>query len=327
MAQAPLVKVAVVGVGYLGERHARIYSELPDVDLVAVVDLDLARGKQVAEQYRCAFYVDLEPLFGSVDAVSVVVPTPAHYAVATRLLKRNIHLLLEKPITATLQEADTLLALAREQRAILQVGHVEQFNPGIRHLKQHLSEVRFIECHRMAPFNERGAEVDVVLDLMVHDIEMVLSLISSPIVEISSAGTQVLTQKIDIANARLIFENGSVANLTASRVSQERIRKMRIFQKESYLSLNYMIPELTVCRSVRVAQDEKPVVFVETIQIAKEEPLKTELAAFVQSVRLRTPPQVGAREGRNALAVTLQIVDLIKNRQATSITVASGLMV
>src|SRR5579884_3491391 len=263
------IKVAVVGVGYLGEHHARIYSELPDVELVGVVDLNVERAEKIAADRRCEAFTDVSALFGKVDAASVVVPTPAHFKVSKALLENGIDLLLEKPMTATLEEADELLALAEKSGRMLQVGHVERFNAGVRKLKEGLVEIR-------------------------------------------ATGVPVLTRQIDIANVRLAFANGCVANVTASRVSRERLRKIRIFQPETYLSLDYLLQELVICRRVASPGSLRPEVTIDKIQIEKEEPLKAELSAFIQAVRTRSVPKVSGEDGRRALAVALQVVDLIQ---------------
>ena len=308
-------RVAVIGVGYLGERHARIYSELPEAELVAVVDTDAERAKKIAALYGCRAFTDFSDLYGKVDAVSVVVPTTAHYKVASALLENGIDLLLEKPMTSTLDEADRLLALADRKGRTLQVGHVERFNAGVKKLKEELTDARFIECHRMGPFVERGTDVHVILDLMIHDIDIILSLVPAELVETRAVGVPVLTPQIDIANVRLAFANGCVANITASRVSRERLRKIRIFQSDSYLSLDYMLQELVVARRVIQPAEGKPAVTVDKIEVEKQEPLKSELAAFIQAVTSRRPPQVSGKEGRRALAVALEVVELIKHAQ------------
>lgn len=308
------IKVAVVGVGYLGEHHARIYSELPGVELVGVVDLNVERAEKIAADRQCEAFTDVSALFGKVDAASVVVPTPAHFKVSKALLENGVDLLLEKPMTATLQEADELLALADQKGRMLQVGHVERFNAGVRKLKEGLIQPRFIECHRMGPFVERGTDVHVILDLMIHDIDIILSLVSSELVEVRATGVPVLTPQIDIANVRLAFANGCVANVTASRVSRERLRKIRIFQPETYLSLDYLLQELVICRRVAAPGGSRPEVTIDKVQIEKEEPLKAELSAFIQAIRTRSVPKVSGEDGRRALAVALQVVDLIKHQ-------------
>ncbi len=302
------IKVAVIGVGFLGERHAKIYSELPDVELVGVVDVDHERAASIAEMYHCTAFSDIAPLIGVIDAASVVVPTFSHYHVAKTLLDAGVDLLLEKPMTATLAEADDLIALAEAKGKILQVGHVERFNAGVRKLKEHIALARFIECHRMGPFVERGTDVDVILDLMIHDIDIILSLTPSPIVEVRAVGVPVLSTQVDIANARLTFSDGCVANVTASRISSERLRKIRIFQQDTYLSLDYRGQELTISRR----ETGVTAVTVKKIEIEKGEPLREEIFSFIQAVGTRCFPGVSGKEGRAALAVALEIAELIK---------------
>ncbi|MBI3802825.1 MAG: Gfo/Idh/MocA family oxidoreductase [Nitrospirae bacterium] len=307
------IRVAVIGVGYLGEHHARIYSELPGVELVGVVDTHLERAEKIAADRGCGAYTDAAALFGKIDAASVVVPTPAHFKVAKSLLENGVDLLLEKPMTATLQEADALLVLAEQKGRMLQVGHVERFNAGVRKLKEGLVQPRFIECHRMGPFIERGTDVHVILDLMIHDIDIILSLVPSELVEVRATGVPVLSAQIDIANVRLAFANGCVANVTASRVSRERMRKIRIFQPDTYLSLDYLQQELVICRRIVRPDAARPEVTIDKVEIEKEEPLKAELSSFLEAVRTRTVPKVSGEDGRRALAVALQVVDLIKS--------------
>ncbi len=308
------LKVAVIGVGSLGQHHARVYTEMAGVELLGVVDSDLQRAKEIASLNHCQAFSELDPLLGKIDAASVVVPTVYHHPVAKVLLQQRVHLLLEKPMTTTLEEADDLIAIADRTGAILQVGHIEQFNAGLRTLKRHLTHPRFFECHRISPFVARGTDVHVILDLMIHDIDIVLSLVPSKLTEIRAVGTSVLTPQIDIANVRLAFSDGCVANLTASRVSQDKLRKIRIFQPDAYFSLDYMRQEMRVYRRL-IRSDGTPTIVVDKILTEKEESLKAELSAFVQSVRIQGRPKVSGKDGRRALDVALRIVDLIKNDQ------------
>lgn len=310
-------KVAVIGVGSLGQHHARIYAEMDHVTLVAVVDADLGRAKKIALKFGCRHYADLSELDESVDAASVVVPTSEHYTVSKVLLERGVHLLLEKPITKTLAEADDLITLSKKTGAMLQVGHIEQFNTGVIKLKEYLLNPQFIECHRVASFVGRGTDVHVILDLMIHDIDIILSLVPSELVEIRASGTSVLTEMIDIANARLAFSNGCVANITASRISVDRLRKIRIFQADAYFSLDYANQEMQVCRRL-VQPDGELKITTEKITTKKEESLKGELQSFISSIQQGTIPKVSGEDGRRALDVALQIVDLVKNVQTTS---------
>lgn len=312
------IKVAVVGVGSLGQHHARIYSEMDNVALVGLVDTDAKRGAEIAAKFDCPSYTDLSALYGKIDAASIVVPTSAHHAVSKALLTQGIHLLLEKPITSTLEEADDLIATSKQTGALLQVGHIEQFNTGVILLKKYLDNPRFIECHRVAPFVGRGTDVHVILDLMIHDIDIILSLVPSELVEIRASGTAVLTKMIDIANVRLAFANGCVANITASRISPEKLRKIRIFQTDSYLSLDYAQQKMRICRRL-IQEDGSPKITSEYISTDKEEPLKGELASFISSIQTGTLPKVSGEDGRRALDVALQIVDLTKNAQGNTL--------
>lgn len=304
-------KVAVVGVGSLGQHHARVYSEMENVELVAVVDADEKRAEEIAAKFECSAYTNLKPLQGEIDAASVVVPTSAHHAVSKALLEEGVHLLLEKPITSTLEEADDLIATSKRTGALLQVGHIEQFNTGVLMLKKHLENPRFIECHRVSPFVGRGTDVHVILDLMIHDIDIILSLVPAELTEIRASGTPVLTQMIDIANVRLAFANGCVANITASRISLEKLRKIRIFEPDAYYSLDYAHQKMQVYRR-KIQADGSPKITSEKMSTDKKEPLKGELASFIASIQTGNVPKVSGEDGRRALHVALQIVDLIK---------------
>ena len=299
------IKVAVVGAGHLGAIHARIYSQLESVQLVAVCDLLPDRAASLAQQYGCRAVTDFRELLQEVEAVSIAVPTQSHYPIANQFLAKGIHTLVEKPITQTVQEADRLLSLAKRTRAILQVGHVERFNSALRQVVTWLKDPRFIEVHRLAPFQPRGTEVGVVLDLMIHDIDILLGLVKSPIRRLEAVGVKVLTPFEDIANARITFRNGAVANLTASRISKEAMRKFRIFQSDAYVSMDFL------AQAAELFRHENGRISHETLEIPKEEPLKAELAAFVESVQHRRPPPVSGKEAREALAVALKVTTLI----------------
>ena len=325
MTSAP-VRVGVIGVGYLGKHHARIYSQLPGAKLVGVADLVRERADEVANASRCQAFYEPQALLGQVDAVSIVVPTVAHHEVAGLFLDKSVHVMLEKPMTQTLSEADHLVELAEMHKVVLQIGHLERFNSAIRKLVGIIREPRFIEVHRLGGFADRGTDVDVVLDLMIHDIDILLSLVPSDVSEIRAAGTPVISQSIDIANARIEFKNGCVANVTASRVSREPMRKIRIFQPDAYLSLDYKNQELVVAKRVQTAVGGgffsslwhssslpgMPGIVVEKIKMKKEEPLQAELEAFIQAVRFGEKPIVSGREGRNALKVALQVMEQIR---------------
>lgn len=305
------VKVAVVGVGHLGQHHARIYAELNNVNLVGVVDLDVNRAKQIAEQYHTKAYPTIKHLFEqkNVDAVSIVVPTSAHFQIAQYILKTGIHCLVEKPITASLDEATELVRLANQKKLILQVGHVERFNVAVRELSKLLKQPRFIESHRLAPFDPRVKDVGVVLDLMIHDLDIILTVVKSQIVAIEAVGVAVLTHHEDIANAHIKFDNGCIANVTASRVSPDKMRKIRIFQSDAYFSLDYALPELEVYR--KVVRESKPQIEYQKVNVEKQEPLKLELQSFLSCVRAGRKPIVSGEHGRDALELALEITRLI----------------
>ncbi len=299
------IRVAVIGAGHLGSIHARVYSQLQGTQLVAICDTDLDRAARVAMDHGSRPIVDFRELPGQVDAVSVAVPTQSHFPIAKAFLAKGIHTLVEKPITETVREADALLAIARRTGAILQVGHVERFNAALRRVQDSLTNPRFIEVHRLAPFQPRGTEVGVVLDLMIHDLDLLLWLVKSPIRRVESVGVRVLTPFEDIANARVTFRNGAVANLTASRISKEAMRKFRIFQPASYISMDFLANAVDLFRHRDGRIDH------ERLAISGEEPLKAELAAFLDAIQHRRPPPVSGREARDALALALKVTKLI----------------
>ena len=302
------LKVAVIGVGHLGTIHARVYSELQSAQLVAVCDTAPDRARQVADQFHCRPETDFRKLLKEVEAVSIAVPTHDHFKIAKAFLARGIHVLVEKPITRTVQEADRLLKLAEKSRAVLQVGHVERFNAVLRKVQASLTNPRFIEVHRLAPFQPRGTEVGVVLDLMIHDIDILLGLVKSPIRRIDAVGVKVLTPFEDIANARVTFQNGSVANLTASRISKEAMRKFRIFQSDTYVSMDFL------GQGVDIFRHNNGMISHEKLTISGEEPLKAELASFLEAVRHQCAPPVSGQEAREALAVALKVTHLIHKK-------------
>jgi len=295
------LKVAVIGVGHLGSIHAKIYKQIPGCVLVGVCDSDPARLKEVSGALRVPGYADINQLFGKIDAASVAVPTRLHYNLAARLLSQNVHLLVEKPFTVNLEEADQLIESAKKQSLILQVGHIERFNSAFNATRKIIENPKFIECHRLSSFPNRSLDVGVVLDIMIHDIDIVLGLVNSPLERVESVGINVLTSFEDIANARLTFKNGCIANLTASRVSDETMRKIRIFQKDTYISLDYKNAEACVYRKL---QDK---ITKERLPIEKEQPLQKELASFVDCVMNKKEPLVSGAVAREALEVALNI--------------------
>ena len=315
------VRVGVIGAGALGYHHVRILRDVAGARLIGFFEARADRATAVAKELGVPAYDRLEELLDVVDAATVVVPTPAHYEVARAALERGKHLLIEKPIAATLAEADELLTIAAKTGALVQTGHVERFNRAIRAALPHVEKARFIESDRLAPFNPRGADVAVVLDLMIHDIDLVRTLVGSHIRDVSAVGVQVLTPFVDIANARLRFEDGAVANITASRVSRERMRKVRIFQESGYLSLDLAAGEgefFRLRRDVDFAELAKGAqaieAFVERVPLTapEGEPLRLEFESFLDAVRGTAPVTVSGEDGREALAVALTIVSEIE---------------
>jgi len=307
------LRTAVIGVGYLGNFHAQKYAALPDVELVGVVDSDPVRAAEVAAAFGTKPFASHTELIGLVDAVSVVVPTQFHYTVARDFLAAGVHVLIEKPITVTIAEADELIALADQQRVVFQVGHLERFNPVLVALDGVLNTPRFIESVRIAPFKPRGTDVNVVLDLMIHDIDLIQHLVGSPVERIDAIGSPVFTGEEDIANARIVFENGCVANVTASRISLKSERKMRIFQQDAYLILDFQN------RKVMMAQKGDGELFpgVPDVKVTERElepadALLDEIRSFIGSIRQGTPPAVSGRAGRMALETALKINESLK---------------
>lgn len=306
---ADKLRFAVIGVGYLGRFHALIYSRLPDVELVGVVDTDPERARAVAEEAGCAVFDSLEVIADQVDAVSVVVPTTAHLAVAEPLLRRGIHMLLEKPIAATREEGKRIVDLADQSGAILQIGHLERFNAGVMALAEHIDHPRFVEIQRMGEFVERATDVDVVSDLMIHDIDIILSLMGSELHSVSAVGTPVLTNRLDIAHARLEFANGAVANVVASRVSDRKTRRIRVFQERKYLSLDFIEQTIDIAYPHLAEGATRPEIVRERIQVVPVKPLDREIEAFVACVREHRRPLVDGRVGLEALDVALKVRD------------------
>lgn len=305
----PKVKVAVIGVGHLGQHHARIYAELPGVELAAVVDIAESRRHEVGGKLRVQALTDYRDLLGKVDAVSVAVPTLHHHKIAHDFLQAGCDVLVEKPMTRTLAEADELVAMAAASGRILQVGHSERYNGAVQVLAKEVQDPGFIEVHRMGPFPSRGTDVDVVLDLMIHDIDIVLTLVGSPVTAVSAVGVPVVSDQVDIANARIEFASGCVANLTASRVSGERLRKIRVFQRDTYFVLDYAAQELHLFRQIPGDDPGRSRLTRVDIPVARVEPLRQELVEFVSSVRTRRPPMVAGEAGREAVAVASRIIE------------------
>jgi predicted dehydrogenase len=309
------IKAGVIGVGYLGQFHAEKYAKMEEVELVGVVDIDKPRAKEIAKRYRTQPFFHHGDLFDRVQAVSIAVPTPLHHSIAKDFFLQGIDILLEKPISNSLDEADELIGLAESKHLIFQVGHLERFNGALLALEGIIQNPRFIESHRLAPFSKRGIDVNVVLDLMIHDIDIILSWMNSEVKQIHAVGLPILTRDIDIANARIEFENGCTANLTASRVSKEKVRKTRIFQPHGTLSIDYLSQKVSVSKRVTHSEeeDEGSEVVTQEIPVEKVDALETEIRSFIQSVKNRSHVRVSGKDGKRALEVALQIAQKIND--------------
>lgn len=308
------IKIGVIGVGYLGNYHAQKYAAMDHVDLVGVCDVSEEQAERVATLYNTTAFTDYTELIKHVDGVSIVVPTPFHHKVASDCLDNGIDVMLEKPITVTLEEADDLITRADSRNLILQVGHLERFNPAIVAMEEYLTSPLLIESQRVHKFNPRGADVDVVLDLMIHDIDIILTIVPSPLKAIQTMGAPIVTKETDVANAQLTFENGCTANVTVSRVAHENVRNMRIFQPGSSITVNYAAKEITVIERGEGVNDQGfPIEKTKRFCFTDKDALEDELIDFTQNIRTRQTPMVSGRDGRQALAVALQIIDQIKH--------------
>jgi len=307
------IKTAVIGTGHLGKEHARVYHSIEEAELVAVCDVNETNGRAVAERYGAKFVKDYRDLLGQVEAVSVATPTINHHETACALLESGASVLIEKPISRTLDEADEIIRLAEVKNAVLQVGHIERFNPAFQALQAQLSSPKFFEAHRMGIFSLRSLDIDVVMDLMVHELDIISTLVKSDVVKIEAVGIPILTPKIDLANARLEFANGCIANITASRVAGERLRKLRVFQPNEYYSLDYAEQQVGMFKLVpSKASGALPEIVAQGLEVTKREPLLAEIESFVSAVRSKTAPVVTGAEGRRALALALDVLDKIK---------------
>jgi len=295
-------KTAVIGVGHMGNQHARVYAELENSQLVGVYDLDREVGRRIALQHGTKLFDSIPELIEASEAVSIAVPTSSHFDVAAQCILAGRHLLLEKPMTNTTEEAVKLVEMAKKAGVVLQVGHIERFNPILQALEERLTNPHFIEAHRLSPYPGRSTDIGVVMDLMIHDLEIILHLVKSPIKNIDAVGIAVLSKGEDIANARIRFENGCVANITTSRISPEKMRKIRVFQDDAYLSLDYQNQAGEVYRKVRSQ------ITREAIPIAKEEPLKRQLSAFIEAAQTHSTPVVSGEQAAGALEVAAQII-------------------
>jgi predicted dehydrogenase len=302
-----MINVGVIGVGSIGAHHARIYSGLDDVNLVGVVDADDARLQEISSRYNCKAYRSYKDMLHSVDAVSIAVPTTLHFEIAMYFLKHNKNILVEKPVTTTLEEADNLIAEAEKRKLIFQVGHLERFNAGVSMISTMVDKPKFIESQRLSPFMGRGVDVDVTLDLMIHDIDIILSLVKSEISDLRATGARVLTENIDVAHAWLEFKNGCIAESVSSRIARGKKRRLKVFQHNAYLDLDYQSQEIT-CYAKTSGNIGK-----EIKKPGEKEPLKEQLISFIECVKNSTQPIVSGHEGKEALKVVLMISGLVSD--------------
>ncbi len=306
---ASRLRVGVVGVGALGRHHARILAAIDDVEFVGVADTDGDRARAVAESYGVPAFDSAEALVGRADAVCVAAPTEAHHAVAGALIDAGIHVLVEKPMTTTLAQADDLVARAAARDVVLAVGHTERFNPAIDVALPYLTRPRFIEVHRLGTFPDRSLDIDVVFDLMIHDLDLLLAALQQDVVSIEAVGVPVLTDRVDIANARLRFADGCIANLTASRISRDRVRKIRFIEPASYVSVDYASRDVEVWRLRRPEGGGRPAIEGGPVAVPDREPLRREIEDFRDAIVSRRPPRVTGEDGRRALALAQRIND------------------
>jgi len=322
------IRVGVVGVGRLGQHHARIYSEAPNAELVGVVDVDPQRAGKIAKAYATQALFDHKMLVGKVDAVSIAVPTTFHHSIARDFLSNGVHVLIEKPITASVPEARDLVDLAREKNLVLQVGHVERFNAAIIRLREIIKDPVFIEVHRLGPYDPRVQDVGVVLDLMIHDLDIILEVVNSPIRSLEAVGVAIFSDKEDIANARIHFENGCIANITASRITPKKTRKIRFFQEDTYISIDYIKPAMEVYRKQVVPNPRPgspPVEIVrKRVKLKTQEPLKAEITHFLDCVTKGMTPQITGEKASYALELAVQISEMIKRNGRTLLQKTGG---
>ncbi len=311
------MKVAVIGTGHLGQAHARIYAGLEQVELVAVCDTNEAAGKAIAEKHNTRFVQDYHELLDAVEAVSIATPTINHHEITRACLQAGIHVLVEKPIARTLAEADEMIALAAAKALTLQVGHIERFNPAFALMREHIRQPYFFEAHRLGIFTPRSLDIDVVMDLMVHELDIIASLVPSEVVKVDAVGIPILTPQIDLANARVEFANGCVANITASRVSGERMRKLRVFQPNEYYSLDYADQQVLMCRLVPPPPGAlRPEIVAQPLAVTQREPLLAEIEAFITAAQNHTTPIVSGPDGRRALSLAIDVLEKIRAHSA-----------
>lgn len=324
------LKVGVIGTGHLGKIHTKLFKEVETAELVGVYDLDETKAIEIASEYNTKAYSELDELLNEVEGVSIVATTSAHYEIAKKAFEKNVHVLVEKPITATIPQAEELVKIADDRKLVLQVGHIERFNPALLSLEKYKLDPKFIQTDRLAQFNPRGTDVAVVLDLMIHDIDIILSLVKSEVTEIKASGVPVVSDNIDIANARLEFANGAVANVTASRISQKKMRKMRMFQQSGYIALDFITGVAEVYRLINQQEmdenhflsfgemgigEKKKFVVYEQPEITQVNALKHELELFVKAVQSKTRPIVSGHDGLKALQVADEIIKKIEESQ------------
>jgi predicted dehydrogenase len=306
------VRVGVIGVGYLGKFHTEKYSGMDNVQLIGVADIDSGLAGDVAARFDTRAFTDYRDFFGHVDAVSIVVPTEDHFSVAAQCMNHDLDVLIEKPMTATLEQADELIKIAESRGRVMQIGHLERFNPAVIALKDIVHSPLFIEAHRLSIFKDRSTDVSVVLDLMIHDIDIIMNVVKSEIKSIHAAGAPVICEHADIANVRLEFESGCVANVTASRISTKNQRKIRLFQKDAYLSVDFTTREITIIRrDDSIASDLIPGMVIRQRSFSESDALEDELVSYIQAVASRQTPVVSGTAGRQALQVALSITDQI----------------
>lgn len=304
-----MINVGVIGTGSIGIHHARIFSGLDDVNLVGIVDTDSARAEEISSKYGCRAFSSYRDMMSSVDAVSIAVPTTLHFEIGMEMLKHDKHIMVEKPVTTTLQEADMLINEAEKRGRVFQVGHLERFNSGVSMISEMVDNPKFIESQRLSPFLGRGIDVDVTLDLMIHDIDIILSLVDSEIADIRATGANVLTDNIDIAHAWIEFKNGCIAEVVSSRIANGKKRRLKVFQHNAYLDLDYQSQEIT-CYGKTNGKVEKVIKKAE-----EKEPLKEQLKSFIDCIKNNTRPLVTGHEGKEALKVVLKISGLVNNHE------------
>ena len=313
-----LIRTGVIGTGYLGKFHADKYSELIESELVGIVDTDYEAAQTISNRLNVPAFKSYEELFDRVDAVSIVVPTELHHKIAKDFLLNGIDVLVEKPMTTTLEEAEDLIETAKKNKCVLQVGHLERFNAAVLALNNVIKQPLFIESHRLAPFKDRGTDVDVILDIMIHDIDIILNIVGSPVKAIHAVGVPVVSsENNDIANVRLEFESGCVANVTASRISAKEMRKIRIFQHDAYLSIDYAAQQVEVYGKTDSDEQDTPQITYDQIDIKQGDSLKEEIRSFLSAVKSRSIPEVPGEAGKNALKVALEIVEQIETKKTT----------